>query len=81
MSDKIQHTSIQLKEKMLLKYGDELHHKHNKDHLEYRRHCKTHPCKMSREYKPEPDYIGSTGLVRQLKLVKLRKRFDKGRFH
>jgi hypothetical protein len=70
MPDKIQHTAASLQQKMLARYSDGLHHKHNKHHLEYRQHCRSHPCNQS-----------STGLLRQFKLRKMRKRPDKGSFH
>ncbi len=33
----------EMREKMKRRYGDGLKHKHNKDHLEYSQHEKTHP--------------------------------------
>lgn len=77
MSDKIQHTAIALREKMLHRYGDETHHKHNKNHLHYRQHSKSHPCHTEQPIENN----GSTGLVRQFNLRKIRKRLDKGRIH
>lgn len=44
MPDKIQHTAASLQQKMLARYSDGLHHKHNKHHLEYLQHCISHPC-------------------------------------
>ncbi|MBI2786627.1 MAG: hypothetical protein HYX60_10175, partial [Legionella longbeachae] len=43
MPDKIQRTAASLQQKMLSRYNDGLHHKHNKHHLEYRQHCRSHP--------------------------------------
>lgn len=81
MSDKTQNTSSSLREKMLNRYGNELHHKHNKNHLQYRQHYKSHPCNLSKIEEQSTEYNGSTGLIRQFKLRKMRKRLDKGRFH
>ena len=39
----------EMKEKMKRRYGDEVKHKHNKDHLEYRQHEKTHPAQKDIE--------------------------------
>ena len=40
MSEKQQHTTASMREKMLSRYGDSLHHKHNKFHHSYRLHCR-----------------------------------------
>jgi len=81
MSDKIQHTAASLQEKMILRYGDGLYHKHNKNHLEYRQHCRSHPCNRNNDKDEEASINGSTGLLREFKLRKMRKRLDKGRIH
>ena len=81
MSEKIQHTAASLREKMSNRYSDGLHHKHNKNHLEYRQHCRSHPCKQSNGTDEETDVNYSTGLIREFKLRKMRKRLDKGRIH
>lgn len=85
MSDKIQHTAAGLREKMIHRYSDGLDHKHNKDHLLYRRHYKSHPCKPRQDHEEEitldGSSNGSTGLLREFKLRKMRKRLDKGRIH
>ena len=81
MSEKTQHTAASLREKMLNRYGDELHHKHNKNHLPYRQHCRSHPCNLNQEKDDESLLNGSTGLLREFKLRKMRKRLDKGRIH
>ncbi len=80
MPDKIQHTAANLQQKMLVRYGDGIHHKHNKHHLEYRQHCRTHPCNPNNKF-DELDINGSTGLLRQSNLKKMRKRPDRGQFH
>lgn len=81
MSEKIQHTAASMREKMDMRYGDDLHHKHNKNHSPYRLHEKTHPCNSLNGLDEEEQPNGSTGLLRKFKLRKLRKRLDKGRFH
>jgi hypothetical protein len=81
MSEKTQHTAASLREKMLTRYGDELYHKHNKNHLLYRQHCRSHPSNQNQEKDEETLLNGSTGLLREFKLRKMRKRLDKGRIH
>ena len=81
MSEKIQHTAASLREKMLNRYSDGLDHKHNKNHLSYRQHCRSHPCNPNHEKDEESMLNGSTGLLREFKLRKMRKRLDKGRIH
>ncbi|QMT61889.1 MULTISPECIES: hypothetical protein [unclassified Legionella] len=82
MPDKIQRTAASLQQKMLARYSDGLHHKHNKHHLEYRQHYRSHPCNQTNGFNEEEEELnGSTGLVRQSNLRKMRKRPDKGNFH
>jgi hypothetical protein len=80
MSEKQQGTSCGLREKMLSKYADGLHHKHNKNHSQFRHHYKSHPVQPLNGSNLE-ESLGSTGLVREYKLRKLRTRLDKGCFH
>lgn len=80
MSEKLQHTAASLREKMISRYSDGLHHKHNKNHLTYRQHFKSHPCNLEKNNEELPQN-GSTGLIREFKLRKMRKRLDKGRIH
>lgn len=77
MPDKIQHTAASLQQKMLARYGDELHHKHNKHHLTYRKHYRSHPCNPNNRVDEEENSAGSTGLVRESNLRKMRKRGTK----
>ena len=82
MSDKIQHTAASLRDKMSVRYNDGLPHKHNKNHLSYRQHCRSHPAnQINGQEQEEADVNSSTGLVREFKLRKMRKRLDKGRIH
>lgn len=81
MSEKQQHTALSMREKMLQRYGDELHHKHDKNHLPYREHCRTHPVQLFNGLALEEEIHNPSGSVRAMKLRKIRKRLDKGRFH
>ena len=81
MSEKLQHTAARLQEKMSHRYNDGLHHKHNKNHILYRQHCKSHPSIQSQESEIEPQVNQSTGLIRLFKLRNMRRRVDKGRYH
>lgn len=80
MSEKQQGTANNMRLRMLNRYGDELHHKHDKNHNSYRKHCKSHPVQHLNG-NDEEEVQGSTGLLRTIKLRKIRKRLDKGRFH
>ena len=79
MSEKIQHTAANMRERMRLRYDDSHHHKHNKDHQPYRAHCRSHPVQPLQEQ--EKGTFESTGLRRSMKLRKIRKRLDKGHIH
>lgn len=82
MPDKQQHTALSVHERMLHRYDDGLHHKHDKSHvLIYRKHCRSHPVIKPTELTPEKAINQPTGTVREINLQKIRKRFDKGHFH
>lgn len=81
MSEKQQHTVASMRAKMLQRYGDDLHHKHNKFHQHYRLHCRSHPIHFNNNFGQEKDINCSTGNLRAIKLRKIRKRLDKGRIH
>ena len=83
MSEKLQHTAARMREQMESRYGDGLHHKHNKLHISYRQHCRSHPIQTNHEQinEQEKGINCSTGLLHEIKLRKIRKRLDKGRFH
>lgn len=84
MPDKIQHTAASLHQKMTARYSDGLHHKHNKHHLEYRQHYKSHPSMQHNgldEEENKEELQSSTGLLREFRLRKLRKRPDKGQIY
>lgn len=81
MSEKQQHTAARMREQMENRYGDGLHHKHNKLHNLYRQHCRSHPIQINSENEQKMDANNSTGLLHDMNLRKIRKRLDKGRFH
>lgn len=83
MSEKQQRTAASMREKMINRYGDGLHHKHDKNHNPYRQHYRSHPAEWLKGKTGviEEDVNASTGYLRALKLRKIRKRLDKGRFH
>ena len=81
MSEKQQRTAASMREKMISRYGDELHHKHDKNHTSYRKHCKSHPVQLVKNQEKEIDINASTGSLRLIRLRKIRKRLDKGRIH
>lgn len=82
MTERLQRTAAGLREKMMIRYGDGLSHKHNKNHLQYRLHSKSHPSQpANRIFETNLDINYSSGLVREFKLKKMRKRLDKGRYH
>jgi hypothetical protein len=81
MSERLQRTAASLRDKMLSRYSDGLEHKHNKNHHSYRSHYRSHPSTQNNMTEDESTIDGSTGLVREFKLRKIRKRLDKGRIH
>ncbi|MFI4963328.1 MAG: hypothetical protein ACHP6H_05675 [Legionellales bacterium] len=81
MSDKMQHTATSMREKMISRYGDMLHHKHNKNHIPYRHHYRTHPCIKPDGLEAELGLNESTGELRKFNLQKTRKRLVKHEFH
>ena len=81
MSEKQQHTAARMRETMMRRYGDGIHHKHDKNHNPYRLHFKSHPVQIVDISPQDKDINCSTGLLRTIKLRKIRKRLDKGRFH
>jgi len=81
MSEKLQRTAASMREKMLNRYGDGLHHKHDKCHNPYRQHVRSHPAHAHEIPSEEKDINNPTGMLREFKLRKIRKRLDKGRIH
>lgn len=80
MSEKQQGTACHTREKMLNRYGDELHHKHDKNHIQYRKHYKSHPV-QTLDGLNEEGFHRPEGRLRIIKLRNVGKRLDKGRFH
>lgn len=80
MSEKLQRTAASMRERMLHRYSDGLQHKHNKNHVPYRKHCRSHPVQFDTNL-AEMEVGESTGSLRAMKLRKIRKRLDKGRIH
>ncbi len=83
MSERIQRTAASMRKKMLLRYGNEMHHKHDKNHIDYRQHYRSHPVvqKSLEEIMGEQDTKTSTGLIREVRLRKFRKRLAKNAIH
>ena len=80
MSEKQQGTAYSMREKMLNRYGDSIYHKHNKNHHPYRKHSRSHPVRQEELLIAEANQ-DATSLPRTIKLRKMRKRLDKGRYH
>jgi hypothetical protein len=81
MSERKQHTAASMRDLMILRYGNEFHHKHNKNHHTYRQSARSHPTQPHVFLNGDRPLYEATGQVRQLNLRKVRKRLDKGRFH
>lgn len=81
MSEKIQHTAAHKLEKMAHRYNDEFNHKHDKTQQFQRHHCRSHPPVLNHNKSPSEPDDGSTGLIREHNLKKIRKRKDRGHFH
>lgn len=81
MAERIQKTAQSMREKMLNRYGDEYHHKHDKNHLSYRFHSRSHPCDPRKRHDYDVYNAPSKHLNRELNSQKLLKRLDKGRIH
>lgn len=81
MSEKQQHTAASMRDKMIRRYGDGHHHKHDKLHIPYRLHCRSHPAHFINEPGLAMDGSLFSGQLRAFKLRRLRKRLDKGRIH
>ncbi|MGQ3889142.1 hypothetical protein ACQUW5_08950 [Legionella sp. CNM-1927-20] len=81
MSEKQQGTAYSMREKMHNRYGDSIYHKHNKNHLPYRKHSRTYPIRSEEHLNEEDTHENLTNLKGTIKLRKIRKRLDKGRYH
>lgn len=81
MTEKIQHTSARLQQKMNTRYGDGLHHKHDKRHQNYPHQGRSHPVMPSINFENDESLVGSTGLLRKFNLKHLRKRSNNKKVH
>ena len=81
MSEKLQHTAATMRETMLHRYDDGLHHKHNKCHLPYRRHCRSHPSQLTNGHDLNREENESIGVIYEKIPKKSRLRIVKLRIH
>ena len=81
MSERIQHTSALMRKKMANRYGNTFTPKHNKCHLDYRQHWKSHPCQIMRNQEQLGGIKSSTDLFRTSMKEKMWKRLAKTPFH
>lgn len=80
MSEKLQYNTERTREQMSHRYGNVYYHKHDKRHHTYRQHCRSHVYKRIEESQPvQVNY--STGLIRKLKLQKLKKHMMRKQVH
>jgi len=81
MSERKQHTSACMRKNMGRRYGDAFHHKHDKRHLEYRLHWRSHPVTILRN-QDHPEIIKSQpDLFRAFKVKKTCKRLANTSIH
>jgi hypothetical protein len=80
MSERLQHTAARMRTKMLTNYGEEIHHKHNKNHLHNPPHKKIQVILTLNNINDHPDKW-SAKTIQDFKGRKTRKRLDKGDFH
>lgn len=81
MSEKKQGTAFNMHQRMFNRYGDVYYHKHNKDHSQFRMHYRTHPVEIPDFFSSDTETHYSTGLLRAMKLRRMRKRANKGAIH
>lgn len=81
MSEKLQNTAASMRARMVKRYGDGHHHKHDKLHMPYRLHCRSHPAHVIDIGEQEKNMGSFSEQLRAFKLRRLRKRLDKGRIH
>ncbi|OGV27241.1 MAG: hypothetical protein A3F18_01070 [Legionellales bacterium RIFCSPHIGHO2_12_FULL_37_14] len=84
MSEKRQHTAAMMRNKMLIHYGDEVYHKHNKNHLidpPHRDILLAEPSYENGEEEETKNKRWSFKTIRNFKGRKTRTRLDKGRVH
>ena len=81
MSERIQHTSAFLCKKMAHRYQDHFHHKHNKYHLSYRQHWRSHPSQTQQKQEHFEIIKSPADLFRAHVKEKMWKRLAKTPFH
>lgn len=83
MSEKKQGTVYGMQLRMLSRYGDGLHHKHDKNHLHYRKGYKPDSIHLVNglDEMTEESTNRSADVLRESKIRKTRKRLGKGKFH
>lgn len=79
MAEKTQHNSADMRKRMERHYSDGLHHKHNKCHLTYRQHYRTHPVDIQKNilnhaFNETDNKELSSGRIRTENIDKLKKR-------
>jgi hypothetical protein len=72
MSERKQHTSACMHENMGHRYGDEFHHKHDKRHLKFRHHWRSHPANQRKQEQADLIY-SQPDLFRTFKIKKMCK--------
>lgn len=87
MSEKTQRTAASMRARMQSRYDDEFHHKHDKCHLPYRKHFRSHPKNSKIQIingnatSHNEDVNCKTGHIREYNFRKTRKRQDRGGYH
>jgi len=83
MSERLQRTAASTGKQMLRRYGDEIHHKHDKHRNPFRQHCRTHPVtpRSIVALDSEENSDTSTGHIRAFKRRKCCKRLANERIH
>lgn len=83
MSEKTQGNARKTQESMERRYQEisSSHHKHDKRHLAYRQHCRTHGVHFEEKEDMIEKINTPTGTIRKQNLQKIRKRLAKNIFH
>lgn len=81
MSEKCQRTAANMRETMLHRYDDGLQHKHDKCHLPYRQHCRSHPTSLTNGHDLNRKENESIGVIYEKIPKKTRLRIVKHRVH
>ncbi|MCX7115176.1 MAG: hypothetical protein NTW08_04650 [Gammaproteobacteria bacterium] len=81
MSERKQHTAASMREKMAIHYGEEFHHKHNKNHLIYPPHHRPKLANALASTELMETEIWQTDFNRKERLRKMQRRLAKPHFH